>query len=145
MAQPDRQLLIQQAARRYLGKKYRHCGREADAGIDCIGLIDLVGRDIGLDWTLPNGYSRLPDGVTLIQEAHKYLVPVDRDYQPGDVVALFWRNAQYPAHLGIVGQHITPGNRTLIHTYTLVGKVVEHIIDENWRNRIVAVFEFPVK
>jgi hypothetical protein len=55
-----------------------------------------------------------------------------------------FRIRRYPQHLGIIADYLgNPRRNSLIHTWTSTGRVVEHLIDEDWQDRIVRAFAFP--
>lgn len=58
---------------------------------------------------------------------------------PGDVLALAYG---LPArHIGIVAEHPAyPGYLSLIHTDSTVGRVTEHLLDDQWAKRIRRVY-----
>lgn len=79
--------LIEQA-RSYLGTPYRNQGRDRD-GLDCGGLLLVIGRDLGLTELEHLGYSNSPDGETFERLLNENCDPVEdwRHPQPGDVLA----------------------------------------------------------
>lgn len=135
------------AARGWLGVRWRHQGRSR-AGVDCVGLLIVVARQLDL---MPPadldaiegglaGYSRYPRGGLLNFYCRRHLAPVDEP-QPGDVL-LFAIDGQ-PQHLGLVGEH-PAGAQSLIHAYALgPRRVVETVLDQPWRRRIVGAFALP--
>lgn len=105
------------------GTPYRHQGRLAGVGLDCVGPLILAARHFGLqapefDVT---GYTAQPDGsLQPILEAH--LDPVPRELlRPGDVVLNGFR-LEPPRHIAIiVGQAY--GQWVMLHANGLTGKV----------------------
>lgn len=100
---------IANTALQWLGAPFKHQGRNRH-GIDCIGVVVEVCRDLGLrapDGSLlvdhdVSGYSREPAQGLLESMLNALLVPVQEGqlYQPGDV--LLFRFARWPQHCGIV-------------------------------------------
>lgn len=124
------------AARSYLGVPYLHQGRSR-SGIDCIGLIVRVARDLGLAVMDAPNYTRDPEPEKLLGGLAAHLIPVPPgEAQPGDV-ALF-RIHQEPQHTAILTQD------GMIHSYASpsANRVVEHGMG-NWRERMVAAYRFP--
>lgn len=126
------------AARRHLGKPFRHHGR-GPRHFDCAGLCvaayrEATGREI-LDVRY---YGREPhrDGLRAAVERNAG-PPVEGEPQPGDVLLL--RFDSNPHHLGIVGD-LSYGGLSLIHASGEAGRVIEHRLDDVWRGRIVAVY-----
>lgn len=125
------------AARSYAYVKYHHQGRSR-WGIDCIGLVIAVCRDLKLGEYDFTAYSREPDGVTLIGEISRYCTPIT-DFGVGDL--LVFRLRALPQHCGIVTD--LPDGLGLIHAYQTIGKVAEHNLTDWWHERIVAGFRLP--
>lgn len=140
-------------ARTWLGTRFHHQGRVRKTathpgGCDCIGLVVGVVRDLQIpskqsgkflhQYDYKN-YSRLPDGKLFREMLEKYLteIPID-ETQPGDV--LLFRFEKDPQHIAIVSDY-KHGGLGLIHCYASSRKVVEHVLDDGWRNRMVAAFE----
>lgn len=123
---------IVDAARGFLGVKWRHQGRNM-AGVDCLGLVILVANQLGLSEFNSADYGRIPDGQRLRAGLTEHM-DVTRTPQPGDV--LLMRFEQHPQHVAIVT------DRGIIHAYAQVRKVVEHRLDSVWSSRIVAAYSF---
>lgn len=123
-------------AREYLGTPFVHQGRLKGVGIDCVGLLTCVAKELGLTNHDCTTYSRYPDGVTLCRELEKCLVSV-REARLGRVVVFWIKRADLPTHAGILT------DVGMIHTYQSVGKVVEHVLDAKWRRRITRFFRYP--
>lgn len=136
-----------QIAERYLGVPFLHMGRSG-RGLDCVGLIAMVGLQLGMDVQDCPYYGREPTGNNNSFQLADYLrmnlgEPVDRPYQPNDVLMMKLRPRFAPAHVGIVAPH--PHGLAVIHSYGQVGKVVKQRIDERRHSQIVEVFQWPAK
>lgn len=128
-------------ARSYLGVRYHHQGRNR-AGLDCIGLVLVVGWDLGLTALDYDGYGTTPDGAMMRAELEKHMrrIPV-AEALPGDVLLMRWERD--PRHLAIVTEMADgPG---IIHAHNRKSNygVVEHVIDATWRARAVAAYAWP--
>lgn len=123
------------AARKYLGVKWKHQGRMPESGLDCLGFIVQVAKDLGMEPHDPVDYTRMPDGQRLMQELNVQLKPV-LTYDTGDV--LLMRMGTNPQHLAIVTE--TGG---IIHSYANIRRVVEHPLDDEWKSRIVCAYSVP--
>lgn len=126
-------------ARKWLGVRWRHQGRTR-LGIDCAGLVILVGKALGVvDYDTTN-YQRRTHGTSFLQHfrmnmEEKAIV----DVRPGDV--LLFRDNQFPCHSTIVGE--IGGALTIIHAHALLKKVLEERLDQaDWMERRVACFEY---
>jgi hypothetical protein len=138
--------MIVTAARARMGVVYVHQGRTNGQGFDCAGLPVDIGREFGVEVLDIKGYGKVPNPARMraALDANLDRVPGGRNaMQVGDVAWI--RFDKDPQHLAIVGDYkVQPGELTLIHAYNDAGlkQVVEHRIDQAWRNRIVAVWRY---
>jgi cell wall-associated NlpC family hydrolase len=111
-----------ESARRLVGAKWRHHGRQAHA-VDCVGLIALAFAGCGMPFDDVKGYSREPMNDLLRREAIKrWGEPLPREAaQAGDIVLMRWGKAA-PSHTGIVANH-PDGGLSLIHASALHGVI----------------------
>ena len=132
-------MTVVDAARRYLGVPFLHQGRDPAVGIDCIGLGVLALRDCGITVEDHTDYGRDPhDGLLEARVTAALGAPIPQDtMQPGDLVAIDYVGAT--RHLAIVGDYLY-GGLSLIHTDSMVGRVVEHRLDAKWERRIALVW-----
>lgn len=118
------------AARRFIGAKFRHRGRSPKM-MDCVGLGLLAYKECGVE--LPDYRHYQPDpirhGPNLTEYVKRALgepVAVEpvkySDMQDGDVVVI--RYVHEPHHVAIVGTHPL-GYLSLIHAHGLYGRVLE--------------------
>jgi NlpC/P60 family putative phage cell wall peptidase len=122
-------------ARELIGVPFRHQGYN-EFGTDCAGLVRWTYAKLGLGEPEVPAYERSPDGETLLATVRRYGQEIEiGEASIGDV--LIFRFAKLPQHLGIVTEH------GMIHSYWTIGRVVEHGLDQKWRNRICAAFRFP--
>lgn len=125
------------AARTAIGTPFVHQGRVTGVGLDCAGLVVHVARTIGAEYVDATGYARHPsqgllEAALAGQPCLKRVALGER--QPGDV--LLMRFAGDPQHLGVFS------GDSVIHSYSTVGQVCEHRLDEAWERRIVQVYRF---
>lgn len=122
------------AARRYLGTPFLHQGRTIH-GIDCVGLLVGVAKDLGIPCKDRRDYSRQPSEDVLLEVLNQNMVQVDIAFaKMGDVIALrATKKIRHVAILSDVG---------MIHSWALGGiqKVAEHGLNDRWRSRIAAAF-----
>lgn len=125
-------------ARKWIGTPWRHQGRNVH-GIDCVGLVVVVCKGLGISSYDDTGYGRDPD-------PHKFLphfqkggaVRIDpKIMQPGDLI--IFRQSAFPCHSGIVSEK--QGTLHVIHAHMLRRKVVEEPILP--QAPVVAVFKLP--
>ena len=61
-------------------------------------------------------------------------IPV-ADATLADIYFMAW--GREPQHVALIT------DKGIIHSYSGVGKVVEHALDEDWKRRIVAAYRYP--
>lgn len=131
-------------ARETLNTPTQHQGRALGAGFDCLGVVIHVAGRIGMDINDVINYGRIPNPAEMRAKLDEHLDRVGLPtMQIGDVV---WLTVEKdPQHLGIIGDYPFGSGFSLIHANNAAGlnKVVEHRLDETWRNRIRAVWRFP--
>ena len=139
--------IIVAQARTWLGTPFHHQARLKGKGCDCLGLITGVVGELGLQDR--NGqpltgydevtYSKEPDGAYLTQKLTALLdeAPVAQA-QPGDLALFTVRDN--PQHLAILTDY--EGGLGMIHCYAQARRVVEHRLDDDWRQRLVKVFRW---
>jgi cell wall-associated NlpC family hydrolase len=136
-----------QAARKYLGTRWRHRGRNKHA-VDCAGLVMLSYADCGVelpDYTL---YGREPHRDGLVQYVIKALgqplADHDRTLAEGDV--LLMRFDTEPHHVAIVALADYGGTKAfnIIHADGNVGSVIEQRLAPDMAARITHVFRRAV-
>lgn len=138
-------------AHTWLDVPYTHQGRSRENGIDCIGLL----RSIATHFELSNhdyfNYARTPDGKTLVREmdtafgvetGYNASEPSILPYEPGDVLCFWIRKRSMPKHAGVFVR-MDDGDPGIIHTYSTIGRVVKHRLNEWWLDRIAKVYYWP--
>lgn len=121
------------AARSYIGVPWKHQGRSIH-GLDCAGLVVRVAHDLELSAFDTSDYGRDPLGGRLQLILEQEAVRNDQ-YQLGSILLMRFKDE--PQHLAIVSDY------GIIHAHAAVRKVVEHRLDDLWRSRIVAAYDFP--
>lgn len=133
---------IVETARSWIGTPFHHQARCKGAGVDCVGLVLCVAKELGYvaqDFDVL-GYSRRPDGVTLMHHLHAQLDEVSQaDMRPGDVVCVAFD--ALPQHVGVVGDYLH-GGLSIIHADSRHKRVVETRLMFGAAMRFVAAFRF---
>ena len=133
---------IVEAARGCIDTPYHHQGRKVGVGLDCVGLVVRVGRAVhalggGFD---VRGYSRVPDGFSLMHHLDEQLDTIERaDMRPGDVICVAFDG--YPQHIGVLGDY-AHGGLSIIHASSSAGRVIETRLLFSAAMRFVAAFRF---
>lgn len=132
----DLRAAIQAAGRRYVGTPFRHQGRMPGHGLDCVGVIVCIGRELGLFQYDVSGYARQPASWSSlgrhVEAAGFVRVDVAR---AGDVYLM--AIVDRPQHVALAT------DRGLLHAWLQARRVVEHGLDALWQSRIVATYRFP--
>lgn len=135
------------AGRQYLGTRWVHQGRSR-SGVDCVGLLVLVARDLGIPHQDVRNYDRRPAEGQLERILGEQLVAIPRhEVRIGDVVALEDRQSRQVCHVGI----LTDGARpfALLHAWIRMPEriqkrgVVEMRLSEDWKKRIRTAYSWP--
>lgn len=131
------------AARGWMDTPYRHQARAKGLGVDCIGLVIGVARELSLvapDFDV-NGYRRRPDGTTLMRLSLQHMVAVEYEaMQAGDVVVVAFDTD--PQHFGILADY-RHGGLSMIHAASGHGRVIETRLMFSRALRFVAAFRLP--
>ena len=133
-------------ARGWVGTPFHHQARLKGVGVDCVGLVIGVARELGM--VEPGfdvaAYQRTPDGASLMHlaELHMVRLPLGAVLAPGQVVVVSF-DAD-PQHLGIVGDY-RHGGLSIIHAAALArpGRVIETRLMFSRAMRFVAAFDLP--
>lgn len=112
-------------ARSWLGTPYQHQARVKGIGVDCAGLLIGVARALGL--VAPafdvNGYARLPDGWSLIENCERHMQRTAPDaMRDGDAVVV--RFDSEPQHFGLLAPY-SHGGLSIIHAASKHKRVIE--------------------
>jgi len=122
---------------------FHHQGRHPSAGLDCIGLVVQVAKDLGIPYGDLEGYPREPDGVSIYREFSKHFDTINLDeWTYGDVLVFWITDPARPQHCGIVCEHAHL-EYGMIHTHAGIGKVTEHVLNETWLKRLSRAFRYP--
>lgn len=123
-------------ARRWIGTRFQHQGRVRGVGVDCVGLVIGVARELLLvpesfDIT---GYGRQPDGMTFQDYCDSHMIQSSKEAAvPGNVVSIAFN--KHPMHLAILADY-AHGGLSIIHALASSRKCIEQRLDEVWMSRI---------
>lgn len=133
---------VVQAARAWLGTPFHHQARLKGVGVDCVGLVIGVARELGLvapDFDVDT-YPRVPDGSSLMHLVNLHMTPLDVEMAPGHVVVV--RFDRDPQHLGILGDY-RHGGLSIIHAAAEPGRVIETRLMFSQSMQFVQAFALP--
>jgi cell wall-associated NlpC family hydrolase len=134
---------VVEAARAWVGTPFHHQARLKNVGVDCVGLVIGVARELALIDAAFDvvGYPRVPDGTSLMGIVREHMTEIDRSVmQPGDVVVVSFDRD--PQHLGILGNY-RHGGLSIIHAAGLTGRVIETRLMFTEQMKFVAAFALP--
>lgn len=134
-------------ARTWLGTPFHHQARLKGKGCDCLGLIIGVVDELGLVDSRGQplagydevSYSKEPDGAYLTQKLTALLDEAPLAEASAGDLALFTVRDN-PQHLAFLTDY--EGGLGMIHCYAQARRVVEHRLDEDWKQRLVKVFRW---
>ncbi len=128
------------AARGWLGTKWRHQGR-SKIGIDCVGLVIKVAEELNYDVQMDRtDYIRRSTGIDFVNHFKKHLVEKRIiEVEAGDI--LVFRETAFPYHSAIVGQNTF--GLTIIHAFAPRRKVVEEQYTDDWKRKVTHCFALP--
>lgn len=138
------------AARRCVGTKWVHQGRQPGRALDCVGLLIEAVKGAGFDprpylETIPN-YGTLPTRRLLHRWFEEKLVrvPLD-DLKVADFALMTIRS--FPMHCAMTTDRSGHGGEGapfgLIHTWTAAGFVCEHDLREPGKHGILGFYRLP--
>jgi len=135
---------VVQAARGWVGTPYHHQARLNGVGVDCVGVVIGVARELGIvasDFDV-SAYPRMPDGKSLMGLAELHMRRSDEPIQPGQVIVVAFDTD--PQHMGIVGDY-RHGGLSIIHAAAIArpGRVIETRLMFSRSMRFVAAFDLP--
>jgi|VirMetMinimDraft_7_1064189.scaffolds.fasta_scaffold00120_13 cell wall-associated NlpC family hydrolase len=126
------------AARKYIGSRFRWGGRDRVKGIDCVGLLVLVGREFGQEISDPQKYRQMHDTKLFLNTIRTQSLEANmRALRPGNIVLL--KDGAFPFHCGIVAKR--DNGLTIINSNMKLRKVVEQDAYE-WRDAIIEARDF---
>lgn len=135
-------------ARRWIGTPYRHQASLLGAGVDCLGLVRGVWRNLcgpepvaflnyTEDWGEASGNEVLLDGLG------RHFVSAGPELQAGQVLVFRMRERAIAKHVGILTEP-EQGACSFVHAYSR-RSVIEAPLNASWQRRLVATFEFPLR
>jgi len=129
------------SARTWVGTAFHHQARLKGVGVDCIGVVIGVARELGL--VAPGfdvlAYPRVPDGRDLMDLAALHMTRTT-EMRAGDVVVI--RFGGDPQHFGILSDY-RHGGLSMIHADAKRKLVIETRLLFSQHMQFVAAFTLP--
>lgn len=127
-------------AKRHVGVRWRHLGRDPATGLDCAGLIVRVAQDLDLVHYDTTAYSRRPNSTEFRRAMLEAgMIPV-APREHGDVLRL--AAPKWPVHVGFL-EVDDAGVEWLIHAWADARKVVREHLTETKLLQIREIMRFP--
>lgn len=134
----NRQQIVD-AARSYLGVRFKKGGRSRTE-LDCVGLLVLVGRDIGLELEDTTEYTFNPEVKKFTDVIYSQSVRLPmHTILPGSIG--IFRQSIYPMHTGIIGIDPSTNGLTVINANLVRKEVVEQPISE-WKKELLQLRDY---
>ncbi|MGE0109105.1 MAG: C40 family peptidase [Bdellovibrionales bacterium] len=121
------------AARSCIGTPFHHQGRQPSVGLDCIGLVVVSLKAVGVSVCDRQDYGVRPEGGALVAALEAHGARAVSEISAGDI--LLFRYDNQPQHVGIA-----TSSSSLIHAFAPVGSVVETGIGDYWKRRLVGIY-----
>lgn len=118
----------------WLGTPWHHNQSNKKVATDCVGLLVGVGKNVGFlppDFQLEN-YNRVPRNDALMLLLNRYLTPVTRPVETGDILA--FRKMGVTTHVGIY-----LGDYKFVHANNEYGVIQSYLKD--YEKMLIAVFK----
>lgn len=119
-----------EAVRFTVGTPYKHRGRIAGVGLDCVGVPMCALAMCGLTLPEPPPYGTFPGSIIhgLIQHCDE--VPLC-DRTEGDLLAIMWKDE--PRHAVVIVDRGDDGIDMIVHALARLGKVAMHPMSRSYR------------
>lgn len=125
-------------ARTWLEVPWRHQGRDI-TGVDCVGLVVMVCRALGISDYDSTSYGRSPDARQFLGHFTAGGATRINPLEAGDGDLMVFHQSGFPCHCGILSTRF--GERYVIHSHMGRRKVVEeHVRPES---PVVACYRLP--
>lgn len=133
----DKDLLVEKA-REWIGTPWHHNQCSKNHGVDCVNFLAGVARDCGIEIKEIENYYRVPKFKNeLIDKLLDYCNPKLIGINQGDILIFEFNGIA--SHVAIASER---GNDIyMIHASLAYKKVIEHIYDDYWKNRLIMVLE----
>lgn len=127
-------------ARGWLGTPWRHQGRN-EHGLDCVGLLAVVCRELGISDYDVDGYARSPDTTRFLGHLKAGgAIPI-RMAAAGEADIMAFKDQCFPCHVGILSIKSTVLH--VIHAHATRRMVIEEPLIGDLRTARVAAFAMP--
>lgn len=127
-------------AKTYVGTPFHHLGRVKGHGIDCVGIILCVAKELGIKLIIHDefqNYGRRTRQRPLVDYMDEQFICLQKREIGSIAVSWYNRRTKEPSHLGIVT------NVGMVHTNGHLKVVIEEHWSPKWAFRIVGYYKYP--
>lgn len=130
----DKAKSIIEEARSWLNTPWIHNECQKGVGVDCVNFLFAVGKTFNYECAnIPERYSRISQYAEIENYLNTYFIQVDKDdRQECDLLCFEYQG--YRTHVAMVT------DQGMIHASLHRGKVVEHVIDAGWEQKLIGVW-----
>lgn len=128
-------------ARKQIDTPWHHQGRVAGVALDCLGLVLISYKSVGIELKSQDGYAKFPPTEILKKMLEEQFTKIhESKVKEGDLVLISILGA--PIHFGIISQISSMNITHIIHAYQAspISKTVETIVNDTWRRRFVGFY-----
>lgn len=137
--------LVAAAVLTQVGVPFFPQGRQADKGLDCVGLTLIGALGAGLELEHPNDYSisRGDYSATLLEYARRHCTPIEQHPSVGDLVLFSVEKPDEPKHIGVlVESDVDEVPFFFVHAAPRHKRVMRDPLDERWRKYVHSFWRF---
>ena len=142
--------IIEKTALSWLGTRFHYYGRIKRnslnmGGVDCIGLIIEIGKEIESKYNGKNikyydylTYSRYPNVGEMKRFLDKYFIKIDKQQlSVGDLIYFNFHN-----HLEHIAVYIS--NNSIVHCSSSTRKVIQEPFGKYWREKVIGWYRYKL-
>lgn len=127
-------------ARTYIGTPFHHLGRVKKHGIDCVGIILGVAKELEIPLVIHpdfERYGRRTKNLSLLEYMDEQFVKIEQRKVGSIAVSWYDQRTKEPSHLGIMT------SIGMIHTNGHLMISIEEHWSPKWATRIVSFYKYP--
>ena len=129
-----------EVAKTYVGTPFHNLGRVKGIGIDCVGIILGVAKELKIKLVIHDEFkffNRRTRQRPLLDYMDEQFIKIEKREVGSIVVSWYNRNTKEPSHLGIVTEV------GLVHTHGNLGIVIEEHWSPKWTTLISGYYRYP--
>lgn len=131
---------IIKVAKTYIGTPFHHLGRVKNHGIDCVGIILCIAKELNIPLVIHSDferYGRRTRQRSLLEYMDEQFIRLKTKQLGAILVSWYNERTKEPSHLGIVT------DIGIIHTSGGLGVVMEEYWSVKWDEQVIAYYKYP--